>query len=413
MTDEGNEALLKHLALMPMLRDPKAKIGVAVSGGSDSMAALYLMVNTAPGQVAAVTVDHRLRTTSGDEARQVAQVCANLGVAHTTLEWDHSIITGNLQDQARRARYRLIGDWARGQGVEDVVLGHTADDQAETFLMGLAREAGLDGLSGMRREWVQGGVRFVRPFLTVLRADLRAYLRRRDVSWIDDPSNENADFTRVKARRVMQALEPLGISAAMLAGSAGHLAQAGQALDEVMWQAFQDFGEERAGGIAFARREFMRLPGEVSRRLVDRALRWVSSADHGPRGPSLMRAAAAMMEGRDLTLHGCRVRIGEDIIRITREPKAVAGVTSPTGDVWDGRWQMEGPHAPGLEVRALGAEGLRACKDWRATGLSRDVLIVTPAIWRGDTLIAAPSAGKSAGWAATVTAAFGLFAVSH
>ncbi len=409
----GGEALLKHLARLPLLRDPAARIGVAVSGGSDSMAALYLMADAAPGQVAAVTVDHRLRTASADEARQVGLICAKLDIPHVTVAWDHGTIAGNLQDQARKARYRLITGWARAQGIETVVLGHTADDQAETFLMGLAREAGIDGLSGMRREWVEAGVRFMRPFLGATRSDLRMWLERQGGTWVDDPSNDNADFMRVRARRVLMALGPLGITANTLAHSANHLAQVRTALDETLWSAFDAFGTEVAGAIGFPQAEFLKLPTEISRRFLDRALRRVASAEHGPRGRPLTRLQIAISEQRDATLHGCRMRIRNDMVWITREPSALVGMVCATEQVWDGRWQLDGPHAPDLQIRALGGEGLRECKDWRTTGLSRDVLIVTPAIWRGETLVAAPLAGKPFGWTATVAAGFGLFAVSH
>jgi tRNA(Ile)-lysidine synthase len=78
------------------------------------------------------------------------------------------------------------------------------------------------------------------------------------------------------------------------------------------------------------------------------------------------------------------------------------------GTVWDGRWVVEGP--PG-EVRALGAGGLPRVKDWRALGIPRDVLLVTPAVWQGETLLAAPAAGMENGWKARIVAPFGSFPI--
>ena len=152
MTGGDLLSILKE-AFAPSLPD---RLGVAVSGGGDSMALLCLAADWAAEggpPVMAVTVDHRLRPEAADEARMVAQrFCADgWRAACDTLVWDHAKIGGNLQDAARRARYRLIADWARGRGVAHVAMGHTADDQAECVLMGLARAAGIDGLSGMRR----------------------------------------------------------------------------------------------------------------------------------------------------------------------------------------------------------------------------------------------------------------------
>ena len=162
--------------------------------------------------VCALTVDHRLRPEAAAEAAFVGRACKALGVPHEVLVWDHGAIVGNLMDAARDARYRMMADWARGRGIGFVLLGHTADDQAETFLMGLARSAGLDGLTGMRPHWQQGGVTFLRPLLGLSRAALRSYLQGKGQVWIDDPTNDNDRYTRVKARRALKALKPLGVT---------------------------------------------------------------------------------------------------------------------------------------------------------------------------------------------------------
>ena len=412
---EGEDAFLLHVA-SAYWRKPPERIGVAVSGGSDSVAALHIMVRAGQQlgwRVDAVTVDHQLRTGSAQEALFVAEMCEKLGVAHEVLRWDHGAIAGNLQDQARRARYALIVGWASARGACDVVLGHTADDQAETFLMGLAREAGLDGLAGMRRQWQEAGVTFHRPFLLTNRNDLRAYLVRNGLAWQDDPSNDNDSFTRVKARRVLRALRPLGITVEKLSGTISNLSSARSVVIEAVLNAAEANSERSAGEVNLARREYGQLSPDVGRRLLIAALRWVSGADYAPRADAIARLQEAIRDGRDATLWGCRMRVTDAVVRITREPRAVAGVVCAPDQLWDNRWRMEGPAEPGLEVRALGAEGLRACKDWRETGLSRDALLVSPAIWQGGTLIAAPLAGKSNGWTARIDAGFASFILSH
>ena len=121
------------------------RIGVAVSGGSDSLALLHAA--RAWGVVVeAVTVDHGLRPEAAEEAAYVAEVCRGLGVPHSVLRWEGWDGRGNLQDQARQNRYALIAGWAEARRLRSVALGHTMDDQAETLLMRLAREAGVEGL---------------------------------------------------------------------------------------------------------------------------------------------------------------------------------------------------------------------------------------------------------------------------
>jgi tRNA(Ile)-lysidine synthase len=413
--DQGKDADLLLSAQYAFPPDGFSKVGVAVSGGGDSIALLHVMHRIAPHAgwaVHAVTVDHGLREAAADEAAGVAAFCAGLGVPHSTLQWDHGAIAGNVMDAARRARMQMVGDWARAQGIAHVALGHTADDQAETFLMGLGRASGLDGLVGMRACWRADGVMWARPLLKHGRADLRAYLRRHHIAWVDDPTNDDDRYTRIKARKAMALLAPLGITAETLTATMGHLTLARLALRDVVARACYQHVVEQAGALQMDRNAFLALPDDVQRRLTMAAINWVSGDTYPPRSDKQARLLSALQGGRDATLNGCRFRNRGDSIRIFREPKAIARLDRPTTALWDNRWRLSGPHAPDLTIRALG-DGIRQCLDWRVAGLPRDVLIVTPAIWRGDTLIAAPLAGLPNGWTAEITQSLHAFILSH
>lgn len=379
------------------------------------MALLHLLGAVAPWAgwvVEAVTVDHGLRPEAADEALFVADFCATQGIPHSALHWHRPEGAGNLMDQARRARARLIADWARGRGIGHVALGHTADDQAESFLMNLGRAAGLDGLSAMRQCWKDQGIRWVRPLLGHSRAALRDYLRVQGIGWIDDPSNENPRFTRVKARRALHALAPLGITAESIAASARHLAAARDALVLATAQAAEACVTEQGGALRLDPARFFALPDELRRRLLLAALLWFGGADYPPRATQVARLGLALAEGRAATLAGLRFRPQRDALLIQREPRAVMPPVAST-DLWDHRWRLHGPHAPDLRIGALGAGGLATCPDWRATGLGRETLLASPAIWQGQRLIAAPLAGKGAEWQATLSPSFGMFILSH
>lgn len=413
MSDEETlNAVLAHTASTAFSIDRPERVGVAVSGGSDSMAMLHLLAE-AGCRLDAVTVDHGLRPEAADEARFVAEACARLGVSHTILRWDHGTVEGNLQSRARDARYGLIAHWARTAGIGHVALGHTSDDVAETLLMELAREAGLEGLSAMASRWRSDGVTWHRPFLFWSRADLRGWLERRGLGWIEDPSNEDPRFQRVRARRALKALSPLGITAEKLAVSAQYLAQARGALGYAMADLSNRICRVSAGEVLIDRTEFGRLHPETGRLLMLGALQWVSSVPYPPRAHKLAQLRFNIVEGRDATLAGCRIRCPEGEISVTREPRAVAGMASPTTGLWDSRWRVEGPHDDRLEVRALGAEGLKLCPDWRKTHASRAALLVSPAIWHGTTLVAAPLAGLGAGWTASPGRSFAASLSTH
>lgn len=395
------DAALLDLARKAFDPDAPPRVGVAVSGGGDSMALLHLLVEAGGPQVFAVTVDHGLRPEAAAEAQFVARACARLGVPHEVLRWEGPAPRGNLMDQARRARLRLIAGWAAKHAISHVALGHTADDQAETFLMRLAREAGLEGLSGMRRSWDEHGIRWHRPLLSASRAGLRAALCARGAEWVEDPSNDNPDFDRVKARRALAGLRDIGISGQTLSQVVDHLARAEEVVRAALAAAASAHVTCPSGDVVIATDPFRALLPELQRRLIVAALRWVAGADYAPRRAAIASLLGALQAPCDRTLAGCRIRARADDIRIFREARAVAALRTPITAVWD-RWRLEGPSAPGQEIAALGEHGLRTCPDWRAAGLPRASLLASPAVWEGARLVAAPLAGLENGWKARI-----------
>jgi tRNA(Ile)-lysidine synthase len=186
----------------------EAVVVVAVSGGSDSTALLFrTKENAAPTtRLVAVTIDHGLRPESGGEAAAVAARCAAHGIEHRVSRWEGTKPATGIQAAARLARYALLAEAATDVGARLVLTGHTADDQTETIAMRKQRGEG-PGLAGIapltlydRTIW------FARPQLGERRDALREWLRHRGIGWIDDPSNSNQAFERVRVRRDLSAL---------------------------------------------------------------------------------------------------------------------------------------------------------------------------------------------------------------
>jgi tRNA(Ile)-lysidine synthase len=179
---------------------------VAYSGGSDSsglLVALAEAVAAMPGSgicLVAATVDHRLRAGSTAEARAAGALCARYSVAHHILTWEGEKPLAGIQTAAREARYRLLSDLAKHVGADLIVTAHTFDDQMETLAMRRARSPGAEnGISAAvlydRQTWI------MRPLLDVRRAAIRAFLAARSIGWVDDPSNDNPAFERVRVRQ--------------------------------------------------------------------------------------------------------------------------------------------------------------------------------------------------------------------
>lgn len=374
-------------------------IGVAVSGGGDSVALLSLMADWALTQdrkLHVATVNHNLRTDAAAEAAGVKALCDTLNLPHTTLSWDDWDGQGNLQDAARRARRDLLADWARDHGIETIALGHTSDDQAETVLMRLARGSGVDGLAGMYASNRAQSVTWVRPVLDVSRDALREHLRMCGIAWVDDPSNDDDRFDRVKARQALAHLATLGLSADRLVLTADNMQRARAQLETDCADLARACALPTPIGSVFVRlNTFANGLPEMRLRLLAHALSWVSAARYAPRLEATKRAESDVLAGRATSLHGCLISAPKDgRIEITREPSAMPSNETPIR-VYDHRWAIAGlDRTKTYQLRGLGEDGIALCADWADQGYSRRAIITSPSVWRKGELIAAPFAGK-------------------
>jgi tRNA(Ile)-lysidine synthase len=175
---------------------------VAVSGGPDSTALLHGLYKVAQRlgiTIVAACVDHGLRSESAEEAREVGRYCQGLGIACEILAADVNRARGahiSLQEAARNARLAVLEGAAVRLGCTKIALGHTADDQAETVLFRIVRGTGLAGLAGIPYQ----RSRFIRPLLDVRRTEILAYLAKRKIPFVTDPSNANRRYARSRIR---------------------------------------------------------------------------------------------------------------------------------------------------------------------------------------------------------------------
>lgn len=304
----------------------EGRIGVAVSGGPDSLALLLLAQAARPGTIEAATVDHGLRSGSAAEAALVADYCQRLDVPHATLSV--TVAKGaSQQAQARAARYAALASWATKRGLSAVLTAHHADDQAETLLMRLARGAGLSGLTGVREQReLTPLISLVRPLLGWRKAELVALVAAAGLQAVDDPANRDPRHGRTAARTTLA--EADWLDPAALSVSAAWLSEADAALG---WAAARLRGErlERTGKRVVL--TVADLPRELQRRLLLAAIEELGAPP--PRGPDLKRALRKLAAGERCSLSGLLLDGGEQWsvqpeIR-ARRPRAEAR-TAPT-----------------------------------------------------------------------------------
>lgn len=288
---------------------PDERIGIAVSGGPDSMALLGAARRAWPGQVEAATIDHGLRPEAHAEAQMVGRWCAGEGVPHRILTIDGAL-AGNLQASARAARYRLLDGWQAARGLHWLMTGHQADDQIETMLLRLNRGAGVGGLACVRAR--RGAL--LRPLLGERRAALRAWCAAHAIPFVNDPSNEDDRFDRARLRRALghhDLVDPAG-----LARSVAALADADAAL---AWMTARIAAETITLDDGTMRLAQTDLPAELLRRLLQHMIAAINPDAEKPRGPSLDQALVQLLAGKRVTLADCLVT-GGTIWTVRRAP---------------------------------------------------------------------------------------------
>lgn len=289
-------------------------LAAAVSGGPDSMALLWLLARRAAARsqtIHAYTVDHGLRAESADEASQVgAWVKGWPGVIHHILRWEGAKPDSRILEEARAARYNLISEAMAREGLSHLCVAHHRDDQAETFLIRLAKGSGLDGLAGMRPVQARGDITLLRPFLDMGKDDLIALCGAHNISYVTDPTNGNEHYLRPRLRAAREILEEEGLSAKRLSVTARRMARARDALEKISAAMLADIKTGHSENSFSLNYKALRVvPEEIVLRILLHVMDDLRPmASYGPRMESVEDLIDRILRGdnfRGATLGGC------------------------------------------------------------------------------------------------------------
>jgi len=388
-------------------------IAVAVSGGIDSMALLCLSMDWAKargGRVVALTVDHGLRQSALMEATQVKKWAEKLGAECHLLRWQGIKPKTGIQQQARRARYDLLYQSCRDNGILHLLLAHTRDDQAETFLLRQSRLSGVDGLAAMANITAQKYCQVLRPLLSVEKNRLRATLTDCKQGWIEDPSNQDKRFQRVRIRKKMAenpdrsfglAEQCLNYRARRIENEKKAARFAGRRVS--LWPS----------GFARVDRDMLKTADrDCAGRVLAQLIRTVGGADYAPSPLSVKGVYEAVVSDGTTrrTLGRSRIDVKKKAVVIGREQRNVPGlenITTLSPIHWDNRfriafsthlspqqrdkmktWMGEGA----LTVAALGMDGWKnlqqQCPDINTMTMPRAHLLTLPAVFLKGKIIA-------------------------
>ncbi|MBQ7412996.1 MAG: tRNA lysidine(34) synthetase TilS, partial [Alphaproteobacteria bacterium] len=213
---------------------PGTTVGVAVSGGADSLCLALHLASYAKRhrlKLSAATVDHKLRLESSDEARFVHCILSQHNIEHTTLVWSGPKPRTHLEEKAREKRYDLLKSWCREKDIQYLFLAHHAGDQAETFWARLARGSGVNGLSGMAAQSYRQEIILCRPFLAINKEDILTDLKQKKIQWVTDSMNADDSYERVRWRKRQSQLSAFGLTPEMIGKTTCRLNRVRQAMD--------------------------------------------------------------------------------------------------------------------------------------------------------------------------------------
>ncbi len=383
--------------------EPKPTLAVATSGGADSMALLLLAhqwANKNGGKVISITVNHNLRPEAKEEAEYVADFCARLGIEHNTLSWKyHKKPDSAIQAQARAARYELLTDYCRNNDILHLLTAHHQGDQAETLFLRLIHGSNISGLSCMPAQNIVSGVRLLRPLLAIPKERLIAYLKINHQDWIEDPSNQNCNYERVRIRNSLRDNGKIKQSASILS----------DAFSKVRNILENSIASELTNNVSIYESGYAVIQSaEISLPALSALITTLSGEEHPPRREKLENIHTAI-ESQKLIRRNIAGLLFEKIntgeILVYREEKAIEQpviIGENTEIYWDKRfllkWKNIDPatenKAYSLQIRALGSDGLAKIKKSSPYLLKNmppaRILRCLPSFWLLEELINVP-----------------------
>lgn len=355
--DLGDPDVLARL-FAPAQGEPA--IGLAVSGGPDSLALLLLAQRWAgsiaqPPKLFVYSLDHSLRPDSRDEVAMVLARAGELNIPARGLVWTGEKPATGISEAARQARYALIGQAMQADGATLLLTAHHRQDQAETVLMRLAHGSGLEGLRGMTQFSAVEGVRVFRPLLDVEPSALAALVEAAGMAPALDPSNDDVRYERVRWRKLLPALAAEGLDSAALTRFAARMGEADAALTQMAEAGFEELVRlDGFGAAAAAQAALMALSPAIGRRVLGRALNIVGGRQK-PRALGQVERLYDQLVAHDLprgaTLMGAVIRLKGDMITLAREPGRALpepqSLAAGSALVWDDRFHIASTEATG------------------------------------------------------------------
>lgn len=356
------------------------------------------------GRIIALTVDHKLRPESSEEAEQINEWMQTLGIEHHILTIDMPR-EGNTQSTARALRYGALENWCKTHDVLHLFTAHHADDVEETLAMRMWRGSGVEGLAGIPQIRYRDFVRIIRPLLGLRKQALITYLEAHTMPWVEDTSNESDDYERnVVRKQLSQTPLPDGQSARF----AYQMALAKKVIEEqvttLLATSLQLFAD---GSALLDEHAWLAAVEQTSFSAFSKLIMYLGGADTPPRYRELLQLLTQFKQAKtnSITLGGLLFERSQKknqahIWHLSREPSRIESMAwnAQTHILWDKRWMLIPNYLTPIPsavflIQPLGEQGLRLLQNERVTfptHLTYAGKLGLLSIWQLDLLVAVP-----------------------
>ena len=300
------------------------KIAVALSGGCDSMALTILLNKWAilnKIDMVAITVDHNLRTESHDEALQVQNFCNLQNIKHTILTYDGKIPNSNIENIARNYRYKMIFKYMNDNNIKILFVGHNKDEEVETFLLNLTRGSGVYGLSGINEISTRDNITIIRPMLIFTKDEIKNFLTTNDIKWIEDPSNNDEKYKRVKIRKLKSLFESLDLNANRIKNTIENMKLTRDMYEFYINDCINKSVKNIDGNTEIFASEILKFPKAIIFKVLGKIIKDLTNVDYPPRFKNIKLLYNKIKSGDNFktTLFHLIITCKNDIIYFKKE----------------------------------------------------------------------------------------------
>lgn len=304
--------------LVGILGKTPLRVAVAVSGGSDSLCLTLLTNNWCKEngvELTALTVDHNLRSESAEEAMTVHSWLENYGIHHEILTYTGKIPTSNIEAEARQYRYKLLCDYVKQHNIDFLFIAHNQDEQRETFFLNLSRGSGVYGLCGMPAISQRDGVNIVRPMMIFTKSEIKEYLTNIHQVWVEDPSNQDDKYKRVRIRKLQSFIDELELTNERIVNTISNMQRVRDSIEFFVRECISKVIEKQEDKIIVNTNSLLYYPEEIVIRTLAKIIRENSNKLYPPRLENLELLYKKIKLGslnKGITLSNMKISFNKD-----------------------------------------------------------------------------------------------------